>query len=851
MFVWRSIVVLAAVLAVWSGSDATAQQPRPGADEVFYHFMPIAWRDSDNDAYRFGDFDGMTASLDYLEQLGVTAVWMNPIFPSVAYHGYQHNAADEVNAWFGNEAQFLGFVSAAHARGIKVFVDFVAYGISRDNPWFADAYGNPQSPYDDWFAFTNDGNTNYLGSTFTTWNGDTVRFIHWNLNNAGPVALVTAWAQHWLDPNGDGDPSDGIDGYRLDHVWEYYNSGPNGWGYNIDDFWVPWKQALQTVNPDVFTFAEQADWGSYGVELLPAHDAAMSKPFEFAARDALASGSAAQLYSQMAATVAALPATGNFVGIIGDHDVDRLTSVLGGDLAKAHTAAAILLTQPFPPIIYYGDEIGMLGVKNGGYTGDAADIPMREPFKWNAVAGPPMSNYFVLNGPAYAGRYEQNHDGRSVEEQLGVPGSLLETYRTLIAARKDNIALRRGTYHAVLVNNTAVWAFVRYHADQQVLVAINLSGSAVTPALDLSDFEIPGGTTTPVDVLSGETLTPITSVNQNAWSLAIPARGYRILELAIAPPPEPEPDVDGRDIPADLGAAAHVATQDNATGLGDNVNELDELYVRPHEGTLRIGLTGNLGTDGTGLSLFLDTRAGGQNVLDLSDVSSPPYGPHDLTGLRFDAGFAPDYLLWVNAYSGHIYVNQYELLTGGGTNESYVGQGTVGDGDGYLLGGSNPHGMEIALDNSNVAGVTDADASGAATAVTGFEMIVPYAAVGLEGDAAGPVGICATIAQTSGATGNQWLPGLGGGYDNLGLAPDLTLVPGEQYALVPLRLLGDLNCDGVVDNFDITPFVLAVTDAAGYAAAHPDCDRNLADLTDDGLVNNFDIAPFVHLLLGE
>src|SRR5512141_2239889 len=83
---------------------------RPVADDVFYQFMPIAWRDSDNDASRFGDFGGMTASLDYLQQLGVTAVWMNPIFPSPAYHGYQHGPADQINSRLGSEAEFLGFV---------------------------------------------------------------------------------------------------------------------------------------------------------------------------------------------------------------------------------------------------------------------------------------------------------------------------------------------------------------------------------------------------------------------------------------------------------------------------------------------------------------------------------------------------------------------------------------------------------------------------------------------------------------------------------------------------------------------------------------------------------------------
>ncbi|MBU0641368.1 MAG: alpha-glucosidase C-terminal domain-containing protein [Planctomycetes bacterium] len=849
--------IAATLLAAICGTTLHAEIPTryDAADDVFYHYMPIAWRDSDNDAQRFGDFDGMTAGLDYLEELGVTAVWMNPIFPSPAYHGYQHNTADQLNSRFGSEANFLNFVQQAHARGIRVFIDIVLYGINRDNAWFQDAYGNPSSPYDDWFAFTNSGNTEYLGSTYTTWNSDTVRFIHWNLNNQNPVDLVTGWSTHWLDPNGDGDPADGIDGYRLDHVWLEYPSGPNGWGYNLDDFWIPWKQAMQSVNPNVFTFAEQADWGSHGAELLAAHDAAMTKPFEFAARDALVNETAASLYSQMEATVAALPPTGTFLGIIGDHDVDRLTSLLGGDLEKAKAAAAILLTQPFPPIIYHGDEIGMLGVKNSGYSGDAADIPMREPFKWNAVAGPPMTNYFVLNSEAYQNRFARDNDGRSVEEQLNVAGSLLEEYKLLIATRQANVGLRRGTYHSVSNSSSRIWAFVRDHAQQQLLVAINVYGAARSFTLDLSDFGIPGGATTPTDVISGQLLPDITDANKGGYPLNLPAYGYQILEVELMPPAPPQARTDGRGIPADLGPAALVATQDNATGLGDNVSELNQLFARASGADLLLGLTGNLNTDGTGLALFFDTKAGGQNVLDLSDTSPPPAGPDKLTGLIFDPGFEPDHLLFVNAWSGTIYVDQFELLTGGGTDKSYRGNGTVNDGDGFLLGGSNPNGMEVALDNSNIAGVTDSDPSGAATATTGFELVIPYADIGLAPDTTASVGIVAFLMRSDGDVSNQWLPGLGGGYGNLGAAPDMTNIPGEQFTFVTLNVLGDLNCDGAVNGFDIDHFIQALNDWDGYIVDHdgdpyPPCDPWLADANHDGAVNGFDIDAFVALLAG-
>ena len=586
----RSLLLIALAALSLHCAPATAGTPivRDIRDEVFYHIMPIAWRDSNSDAQRFGDFGGLTASLDYLEDLGITAVWLNPIFPSPAYHGYQHGPADQVNPWFGTEAEFLAFVDAAHARGIKVFLGFVVYGISHNSTWYQSASGNPASPYDNWLAFTNAANTSYLGSTYNSWNGNNVGFIHWNLTDPNPATLVTNWAKHWLDPNNDGDPSDGVDGFRLDHVWQRYASGPNGWGYNMDDFWFPWKQALRTVNPNVFTFAEQADWGITGVEMLLGFDAGMTKPFEFAARDALVNETATPLYDRMTLTATNVPPGRAAMAIIGDHDVDRLTSVLGGNQSKAKLAAAILMTQPYTPMIYSGDEIGMLGIK-GNFGSDANDISIRDPFKYNVVARPPMINHCILKAGAYNNRYSQNNDGRSVEEQQGVSGSILETYRTLIAARKANPALTRGTYTPVTTNTTRVWSFLRHaEGEQTLLMVMQMRNTAFNTTLNLANLQIPGGSTTVQDVITGETFANLTDGNKAAYTINMPAYSYRILAINGAPTGPAPAELDGLDIPQKLGPLSVAATQSTATGLGDNAGELNQLFVRPQANGLRV-----------------------------------------------------------------------------------------------------------------------------------------------------------------------------------------------------------------------------------------------------------------------
>ena len=119
---------------------------------------------------RFGDFGGLAAteSLDYLQYLGVTMLYLQPIFPSAAYHGYQHGVPDTLNPRFGTEPEFLAFVNAAHARGIKVILDFVAYGVSHNSTYYQSAFQNPASPFDPWLAFTNTANSTFTKATALT-----------------------------------------------------------------------------------------------------------------------------------------------------------------------------------------------------------------------------------------------------------------------------------------------------------------------------------------------------------------------------------------------------------------------------------------------------------------------------------------------------------------------------------------------------------------------------------------------------------------------------------------------------------------------------------------------------------
>ncbi|MFG0305779.1 MAG: TIM-barrel domain-containing protein [Phycisphaerales bacterium JB040] len=286
--------------------------------------------------------------------------------------------------------------------------------------------------------------------------------------------------------------------------------------------------------------------------------------------------------------------------------------------------------------------------------------------------------------------------------------------------------------------------------------------------------------------------------------------------------------IDGRRI--DEAFAGALATQTNPTNLGDNVSELNQLYAELDETGLRLGLTGNLATDGTALAVFLDTGPGGQGVLDTSTQPSPPSGLANMTGLTFDTGFRPDLMYFINAYAGGIYVDRLTLTDGAPASKAYLGAGAVGSGQGVL----DQSDTLVAIDNSNILGVTNTSAANADNATFGAELLIPASDLALPSPD-GPVSVMAVIVRSYGELSQQILPPLVPGQSNpLGFSPNLNLFFGDQFVQVTTPCAADVNADGVLDNGDIGAFV------ALFLAGDP-----AADFTGDGILDNGDIGAFV------
>ncbi len=261
--------------------------------------------------------------------------------------------------------------------------------------------------------------------------------------------------------------------------------------------------------------------------------------------------------------------------------------------------------------------------------------------------------------------------------------------------------------------------------------------------------------------------------------------------------------INGRKLNEAFEKVDLLASQSTPAGNLNNANELDAMWVRPEIGGVRIGLSGNLGTDASAVAIFLDTQPGGQNQINTSALASPPPGLAAMTGTRLESGFDADRLLWVSLTGVTVSGYWVELNTGGASTLKLLGRLLVNSGFGLLSGGLNPTGIQVAMDNTNTSGIDVAAGSNPLTATTGIEIFIPDAALGAGGSPCRPVQIMAALIAPDGTFRSQTLPSAPGN-GSLGMAPNFSTIPGTQVVLGYATLVSaDVNLDGVVDVEDL------------------------------------------------
>ena len=502
---------LAAPSLAAAGDAARGQQPRTvrrvlhrappnwnndwSKGAVFYEVFVRSFADSNGDGN--GDLKGLIGKLDYLNtgdanttsDLKVDAIWLMPVFKSPSYHGYDTTDYETINPEYGTNDDFATLCQEAHRRGIRVIVDLVVNHTGSDHPWFVDAASSPASPRRSWYVWSpadlgwRQPWNLYTGSD--TWHqnakdGQWFYGVFWagmpdlNFRNPEVLAEIKRLAALWLGR--------GADGFRLDAARHLVENGAGLLQVDQPETHAVWREfsaAVRTAKPEATLVGEV--WTDtpiiatyYGnTSAVPGGDE-LPMTFDFPFAAAVVQGVNSQdgtvIGSKLAEVQSTYPPGATDAPFLTNHDQIRVATQLGGDASRMRNAAAILLTLPGAPFLYYGEEVGLA---NG--SSDSDDRLKRTPMPWDASAGGGFTNgapWF----PFAPGRATAN-----VASQTGDPSSLLSRYRALIRARHSSAALQKGDLRILASGSGAhVLAFLRTTTGEQVLVAHNLGDSIQT-----------------------------------------------------------------------------------------------------------------------------------------------------------------------------------------------------------------------------------------------------------------------------------------------------------------------------------------------------------------------------------
>lgn len=494
---------------------------------VFYEVFVRSFADSNGDG--IGDFQGLISRLDYLNDgnpatdsdLGVDALWLMPVFDSPSYHGYDVVNYEAIEPDYGTEADFDRLLQEAHRRGIRIIVDFVMNHSSAQNPWFVESASSPSSPRRDWYGWRADdpGWTQPWGGTNRTWhekNGAYYYGVFWggmpDLNFSTPAVReeMKRLAGLWLRR--------GVDGFRLDATRHLFANGPGDLQNDQPETFVYLKEFgdhVRGVNPRAVLVGE--NWTETPViaryfDSLPMN---FNFPLASAIVEAAKSGEAAGIGEKLEEMAELYPADALDAPFLTNHDQFRLATLLENDETRLRNAAAVLLTLPGAPFLYYGEEVG---IENGPGRNDEFK---RTPMPWDATAG----GGFTTGKPWFGFAPGQETD--NVAAQAGNPGSLLSHYRRLIRARKGSAALQKGSLTLLSPTNrsTPVLAFVREHQGERVLVVHNLG----TAEAEAGPYTLPGVAAEPL-FTSAEIAAPVSG--PEGWKVRLPAGASGVWVLA-------------------------------------------------------------------------------------------------------------------------------------------------------------------------------------------------------------------------------------------------------------------------------------------------------------------------------
>ncbi len=318
-----------------------------------------------------GTIRGVTERLDYLSELGASILWLSPIFPSPSHHGYDVLNYMDVEPRLGTKADLKALVEAAHARGIRILLDFVPSHLSNEHPFFKSAQTDPNSPYRDYFTFT------HWPDEYTAFFG--VKSLpSINSENSDARAYLIDSAVYWMRDFG-------VDGFRLDYAY-----APS------HDFWADFYAAIKAVNPEAFTVGEIVETP----ELLRSYEGRMTGALDFHFLQAIRKTFVYDTMSIEQFDDWLHRHTAYFNGhdfvlptFLDNHDMNRILWAAQGDKRRLKLAALLQFTLPATPTIYYGTEIGLSQQRDIRQNGLGILEESRLPMTWDAIDADLLAYY--------------------------------------------------------------------------------------------------------------------------------------------------------------------------------------------------------------------------------------------------------------------------------------------------------------------------------------------------------------------------------------------------------------------------------------------------------------------------
>jgi maltose alpha-D-glucosyltransferase/alpha-amylase len=497
-------------------------------DAIIYQVHVRTFRDSNGDG--IGDFRGLAEKLDYLQELGITALWLMPFFPSpLRDDGYDIADYRSVHPSYGTLDDFKNFLTAAHERGIRVIVEMVLNHTSDQHPWFQESRSSPDNPRRDWYVWS-DTDTRYRGvriifldTETSNWARDPVsKSYYWHrffshqpdLNYDNPAVREEMWSvmKFWLEM--------GVDGFRLDAV-PYLVEREGTSCENLPETHAVLKELRSKLDqhfPGKMLLAEANQWPAdlrhYFADCDEFHMA-----FHFPLMPRMFMGLKLEDRKPIVDILQQTPAIPDpcqwclflrnhdelTLEMVTDMERDymydtyagdkamrlnlgirrRLSPLLENDRRRVELMTGMLMSLPGTPIIYYGDEIGMgdnihLGDRNGVRT------PMQWDGGWNAgfsSADPEALYSPLILDPVYG------YPAVNVHSQKRFGHSLLAWMQRMIKTRKSTQVFGRGSMEFLHPANHRVLAYVRQFKAETVLVVNNLSSSAQAVELDLRRYK--------------------------------------------------------------------------------------------------------------------------------------------------------------------------------------------------------------------------------------------------------------------------------------------------------------------------------------------------------------------------